>query len=159
MKETIFQPLALFEEHKNFSTDENVNPNYIIPKQFMYRLQKLMDEYVGGVSSNFSFNKASLIRADELFVFLKEDSEKLAARDLYELLRVWENKHRLWQAEAHLKAVAFREETRWPGYYFRTDFPTLQEEDWLCFVNMKWDPTTDEWSVFKKPILNLFGIE
>lgn len=159
MKETIFQPLALFEEHKNFSTDENVNPNYIIPKQFMFRLQKLMDEYVGGVSSNFSFNKASLERAAELFVFLKEDSEKLAARDLYELLRVWENKHRLWQAEAHLKAVMFREETRWPGYYFRTDFPTLQEEDWLCFVNMKWNPTNDEWSIFKRPILNLFGIE
>ena len=159
MKETIFQPLALFEEHKNFSTDENVNPNYIIPKQFMFRLQKLMDEYVGGVSSNFSFNQASLDKAAELFVLLKEDSEKLAARDLYELLRVWENKHRLWQAEAHLKAVAFREETRWPGYYFRTDYPTLKEEDWLCFVNMKWDPTKDEWSVFKKPILNLFNID
>ena len=159
IKETIFQPLTLFEENKNFSTDENVNPNYIIPKQFMYRLQKMMDEYVGGVSSNFSFNKASLDRAAELFVFLKEDSEKLAARDLYELLRVWENKHRLWQAEAHLKAVTFREETRWPGYYFRTDFPTLQEKDWLCFVNMKWDPTKDEWSVFKRPILNLFGID
>lgn len=159
MKETIFQPLALFEEHKNFSTDENVNPNYIMPKQFMYRLQKLMDEYVGGVSSNFSFNKASLDKAAELFVFLKEDAEKLAARDLYELLRVWENKHRLWQAEAHLKAVAFREETRWPGYYFRTDFPNLKEEDWLCFVNMTWNPTNNEWSLFKRPILDLFGIE
>jgi len=158
MKEVIIQPLALFEQYKDFSTDENVNPNYIIPKQYMFRLQKIMDEYVGGVSSNFATNKASLDRAAELLVFLKEDGEKLAARDLYELLRVWENKHRLWQAESHLRAVAFREETRWPGYYFRTDYPTLNE-DWECFVNMKWDPIKDEWSVFKRPVLNLFGIE
>ncbi|OLN25303.1 Adenylylsulfate reductase alpha-subunit [Desulfosporosinus metallidurans] len=151
--------MALFEEFKGFSTDENVNPNYIIPKQFMFRLQKLMDEYVGGAGSNFATNEASLTRGAELLGFLKEDSEKLAARDLYELLRVWENKHRLWQAEAHLRAVEFRKETRWPGYYFRTDYPTLDEENWLCFVNMKVDPATNEWSVFKRPIINMFGVE
>ena len=159
LKEKIYAPLALFEEHKNFTTDENVNPNYILPKMFMMRLQKIMDEYVGGAGSNFSFNQASLTRAAELLEFLKEDQEKLAAKDLYELLRVWENKHRIWQAEAHLRAVSFREETRWPGYYFRTDFPLMDEENWNCFVNMKWDATTNEWSVFKRPILNPFGIE
>lgn len=159
IKEKIYQPLALFEEHKNYTTDENVNPNYILPKMFMMRLQKIMDEYVGGAGSNFAFNAASLTRASELLEFLKEDQEKLAAKDLYELLRVWENRHRLWQAEAHVRAVSFREETRWPGYYFRTDFPKLDEENWLCFVNMKWDPANDQWSVFKRPILNLFGIE
>ncbi len=159
LKEVTFQPLALFEEFKGFSTDENVNPNYIIPKQFMFRLQKLMDEYVGGANSNFATNEASLKRGAELLEFLKEDSAKLAARDLYELLRVWENKHRLWQAEAHLRAVEFRKETRWPGYYFRTDYPTIDEENWLCFVNMKVDPATNEWSVFKRPIINMFGVE
>jgi len=159
LKEKIYQPLALFEANKNFTTDENVNPNYIMPKMFMMRLQKIMDEYVGGVSSNFALNTASLAKATELLEFMKEDQDKLAAKDLYELLRVWENRHRLWQAEAHIRAVAFREETRWPGYYFRTDFPKLDEENWLCFVNMKWDPESDQWSVFKRPILNMFGVE
>ena len=159
MKATIVQPLELYEAHKDFSTDPSVNPNYILPKQYMFRLQKIMDEYVGGANSNFATNKASLDRAAELLVFLKEDGEKLAAKDLYELLRVWENKHRFWQAESHLRAVAYREETRWPGYYFRTDYPTLNEEDWLCFVNMKWDPQTNEWSVFKRPVINMFGVE
>ena len=46
----------------------------------MFRLQKIMDEYVGGVSSNFASNAASLDRAAELLVFLKEDGEKLAAQ-------------------------------------------------------------------------------
>lgn len=155
LKATTYKPLALFEENKNYSTDEETNPYYILPKMYMFRLQKLMDEYVGGVSSNFSFNKLSLERGMELLQFLKEDSEKLAARDLHELMRCWENIHRTWQAESHLRTVLFREETRWPGYYFRTDFPTLDEENWLCFVNCKWDPDSNEWSVFKKPIIRL----
>jgi adenylylsulfate reductase subunit A len=32
----------------------------------------------------------------------------------------------------------------------------MDEENWLCFVNCKWDPNTGEWSVFKKPIIRLF---
>jgi len=158
LKAKIYEPLTIFEENKDFTTCETVNPNYIMPQMFMMRLQKIMDEYVGGAGSNFSFNQASLTKASELLEFLKEDQEKLAARDLYELLRVWENRHRIWQAEAHLRAVSFREESRWPGYYLRTDFPAMDEENWDCFVNMKWDPTNNEWSVFKRPILNPFEI-
>jgi len=158
MKAITFKPLELYEQFKDFSTDPSVNPNYILPKQFMFRLQKLMDEYVGGANVYFCMNSASLERAAELFAFLKEDSEKLAAADVYELLRVWENKHRMWQAEAHLRAVTFREETRWPGYYIRTDLPVLDDENWHCFVNMKWDPNNNEWSVFKKPVIDMFGV-
>lgn len=159
IKEETYKPFTIYEENKGFSTDESVNPNYILPKMFMFRLQKIMDEYVGGVSSSFRFNQASLDKAMELLAFLKEDADKLAAKDLHELMRVWENKHRIWQAEAHTRSVMFREETRWPGYYFRTDFPKMDEENWHCFVNIKWDPKTNEWSVFKRPVLDLFGIE
>lgn len=158
MKALTFKPLDIYEQYKDFSTDPNVNPNYILPKQFMFRLQKLMDEYVGGANVYFCMNAASLEKAAELFEFLKEDSEKLAAKDVYELLRVWENKHRMWQAESHLRAVTFREETRWPGYYIRTDKPTIDEENWHCFVNMKWDPNTKEWSVFKRPVIDMFDV-
>lgn len=159
MKATVYKPLEIYEQYKDFSTDPTVNPNYILPKQFMFRLQKLMDEYVGGANVYFCMNQASLDRAAELFQFLKEDAEKLAAKDVYELLRVWENKHRMWQAEAHLRAVTFREETRWPGYFIRTDMPGLDEENWHCFVNMKWDPNSNEWSVFKRPVIDMFGVK
>lgn len=155
LKARTYKPLEIFEAHKDFTTDPEVNPNYILPKMFMFRLQKMMDEYVGGVTANFSTNKPSLDRAMELLGFLKEDAEKLAARDLHELMRCWENIHRMWQAEAHIRSVMFREETRWPGYYFRADFPKMDEENWLCFVNCKWDPNTGEWDVFKKPIIRL----
>jgi adenylylsulfate reductase subunit A len=42
LSEEIWKPLAIFEEHKGATTDPDINPNYIRPKQFMYRLQKIM---------------------------------------------------------------------------------------------------------------------
>jgi adenylylsulfate reductase subunit A len=87
---------------------------------------------------------------------LKEDSEKLAAEDLHELMRCWENIHRMWQAEAHVRTILFREETRWPGYYYRADTPKIDNDNWLKFANIKWDPKTGEWSAFTKDIIHIF---
>jgi adenylylsulfate reductase subunit A len=154
LKKKILNPLDLYEEHKAFS-DGDVNPNFIKPMQFMFRLQKIMDEYVGGVSSSFTTNKPSLDRALELLAFLKEDSEKLGAEDVHELMRCWENVQRMWQAEAHARTILFREETRWPGYYFRADNPKMDEQNWKCFVNCRWDPGTGEWEMMKKDIIPL----
>jgi adenylylsulfate reductase subunit A len=75
----VLKPLETFEQNRKLTTDEDVNPNYIKPRSFMFRLQKIMDEYAGGVTAQFSTNKAQLERALELLAFLKEDSEKLAA--------------------------------------------------------------------------------
>ena len=52
---------------------------------------------------------------------LKEDSQKMRAKDLHELLRAWENYHRILTAEAHMKHIQFREEKPFPGFYYRTD--------------------------------------
>jgi adenylylsulfate reductase subunit A len=145
----------MYEEHKEASSDPNINPNYIKPKMFMFRLQKMMDEYAGGVTAQFKTSKANLDKALELLTFLKEDSENLAAEDLHELMRCWENVQRMWQAEVHVHTILFREETRWPGYYFRTDFPKLDEDNWRCFVNATWDRETDQWKMEKKPVINL----
>jgi adenylylsulfate reductase subunit A len=123
---------------------------------FMFRLQKIMDEYAGGVTAQFTTNKALLTRALELLAFLKEDSKKLAAADLHELMRCWENVHRMWQAEAHVRTVLFREETRWPGYYFRADAPKMDQEKWRVFANCKYDPGTGQWATLTRPVLSIF---
>jgi len=156
LKEQMFKPLGLFEEHSGVTTDPDINPEYIRPKMFMFRLQKMMDEYVGGVTSQFTTNEACLNRALELLGMLKEDSEKLGAADLHELMRCWENIQRMWQAEAHTRTILFREETRWPGYYRRADFPKMDEDNWHCFANYRWDPAKDEWEMIKRPMLHVF---
>jgi adenylylsulfate reductase subunit A len=154
MAKKIVAPMELFEQNKKGTSDPDINPNYCKPKMFMFRLQKIMDEYAGGVSSQFRTSKAQLEKALDLLTLLREDSEKLAAEDLHELMRCWENVHRMWQAEAHVRTILFREETRWPGYYFRTDTPKMQS-DWKVFANCKYDAKADKWEMMKRPIVDL----
>ncbi|MFH2050482.1 MAG: adenylyl-sulfate reductase subunit alpha, partial [bacterium] len=156
MKKVILAPLDRFAEFKGASTDPDTNPNYIRPKMFMFRLQKIMDEYAGGVSTQFTTSKVLLERGLELLAFLKEDSDKLAAEDLHELMRCWENIHRMWQAEAHVRTILFREETRWPGYYFRADCPSMKD-DWAVFANCKYNRASGEWEMMKRDIKYIFG--
>ncbi|MHC4128319.1 MAG: adenylyl-sulfate reductase subunit alpha [Planctomycetota bacterium] len=152
LKAEILKPLETFEQHKGATTDPDINPNYIRPTQFMYRLQKIMDEYAGGVSSQFQTNDKLLEKGMELLGYLKEDSTSLAALNLHELMRCWENVHRMYQADAHMRSILFREETRWPGYYFRADKPSMDNKNWLAFCNCVYDRNTGEWTMMKKPV-------
>ncbi len=155
LRTRILKPLDLYDQHKNYTVDPDINPNYIRPKQYMFRLQKLMDEYAGGVSTSFTTNKQLLEKGLELMDFLREDSENLGAENLHELMRCWENVHRTWQAEAHIRTILFREETRWPGYYFRADCPEMKKE-WEVFANCVYHTDTDKWEMIKRPIEHIY---
>ncbi|MFH1810472.1 MAG: adenylyl-sulfate reductase subunit alpha [Pseudomonadota bacterium] len=156
LKDLVLKPLKLFEESQKKSTQADVNPGYIRSNQFRMRLQKLMDEYAGGVTAQFTTSGKQLEKALELLKVLNEDSASLGAKDLHELMRCWENYHRMYQAEAHVRTMLFREETRWPGYYFRSDKPKMSN-DWNVFVNCAMDPKTEEWKMKKVPIKYLFA--
>ncbi|MFH2036932.1 MAG: adenylyl-sulfate reductase subunit alpha [Candidatus Zixiibacteriota bacterium] len=155
LKARILRPIELFEEKGKMTSDPDINPDYIKPKMFMFRLQKIMDEYAGGVSTQFTTSKVLLEKGLELLAFLKEDAEKLAAENLHELMRAGENVHRMWQAEAHVRTILFREETRWPGYYFRSDLPSMKD-DWKVFANCKWNPAGDKWEMIKRDIQYIY---
>ncbi len=152
LKAQILKPLDTFAQHSKTTTDPDVNPNYIRPTQFMYRLQKIMDEYAGGVSSQFKTSGKLLEKGMELLGYLKQDAACLAAEDLHELMRCWENVHRMFQADAHMRSILFREETRWPGYYFRSDKPSMDNTNWLAFVNCTYDRKTEQWAMRKRPV-------
>jgi adenylylsulfate reductase subunit A len=155
MKAAVYKPLNLYAENKDKTTQEDINPAYIVPKMFMMRLQKMMDEYAGGVTAQFTTSKQNLEKCLELLGMLKEDSANLGAKDLHDLMRAWENTHRMYQAEAHVRTILFREETRWPGYYFRTDTPKM-DPSWEVFANCKMDPKSEEWEMKKVDIKKIF---
>ena len=152
LREQILKPLDNFEQYKDVTTAPDVNPNYIRDKQYMYRLQKIMDEYAGGVSSQFKTSDKLLEKGMELLDFLKEDAPKLAAENLHQLMRCWEAVHRTYQAEAHMRSILFREETRWPGYYFRADKPSMDNQNWLAFCNCVYNRDSGEWKMIKRPV-------
>jgi adenylylsulfate reductase, subunit A len=151
----IWKPVNNFLEHKDKTTDIDVNPHYISPRNLQFRLQKLMDEYVAGISTYYTCNEKSLEVGLELLTMTKEDSANMRAKDLHELLRAWENDHRIITAEAHLRHIQFRKESRYPGFYYRTDFPKLDEENWKVFVNSKINQETGVWDVFTRPHVDL----
>ena len=153
--EEIYAPVKTFLEHKDYTTAIDVNPHYITPKMLQFRLQKIMDEYVGGVSTMYQTNGKMLDIAAKKLVMLKEDSLKMRAKDLHELLRAWENYHRIIAAEAHMQHIKFREETRYPGYYYRADFLDLDDDNWRVFVNSTYNVETGEWNLRKVPYVQL----
>jgi adenylylsulfate reductase subunit A len=153
--EEIYRPVKTFLEHKGYTTAIDVNPHYITPKMLQFRLQKIMDEYVAGVGTWYQTNAKMLEIAEKKLRMIKEDSLKMRAKDLHELLRAWENYHRIIAAEAHMKHIQFREETRYPGYYYRTDFLDIDDNNWKCFVNSTYDRETGEWSLKKVPYAQL----
>jgi len=143
--EEIYAPVRTFLEHKDYTTDINVNPHFITPKMLQTRLQKIMDEYVAGISTLYQTNATMLNIAERKLEMLREDAKKLRAKDLHELLRAWENFHRILAAMAHMKHIQFREETRYPGYYYRADHLAIDDENWKCFVNSTYNKNTGEW--------------
>ncbi len=148
--EEVYKPVRTFLEHKDYTTAIDVNPNYITPKMLQFRLQKIMDEYVAGVATYYTTNANMLGVAEEKLNMLKEDAEKMRAKDLHELLRAWENYHRILTAEAHMKHIQFRQESRYPGFYYRMDKNFVDEENWHCFVNSVYDKTSKQWNCFKR---------
>jgi adenylylsulfate reductase subunit A len=153
--EEIYRPVKNFLEHKDYTTAIDINPHYITPKMLQFRLQKIMDEYVGGVATWYQTNAKMLELAEKKLEMIKEDAQKMRAKDLHELLRAWENYHRIMAAEAHMKHIQFRQETRYPGYYYRTDYNFIDDDNWKCFVNSRYDRDSKRWELKKVPYKQL----
>ena len=84
-KEIIFKPLENYTVGRNEITGGTVSPSYISPIQGLQRLQKIMDEYVGGISYNYMTNENTLKRGLELLDWLQEDLENVGAEDYHQL--------------------------------------------------------------------------
>ena len=99
-------------------------------------MQKVMDNYAGGISTHYQFNGRQLALADEKIRQLIELTDELNATDMHELMFIYELKERLLvclSVIAHLKA---RKETRWHSFAENLDYPEKSDE-WLKYVNSK----------------------
>ena len=154
-KKLVYQPWYTWQECKDESTDPTVNPYCITPKNFMDRLVKHTDEYGGGCATMYMTSEAMLNEGFKLLDMLEEDAKKLAARDLHELMRAWEQYHRLWTVRLHMQHIEFRKESRYPGFYYRSDYMGIDDSTWLCFVNSRYDPEQNQVTLFKRPYIKI----
>jgi adenylylsulfate reductase subunit A len=155
LKKTIYQPLENYQVGRNEIVSGTVSPSYILPIQGLQRLEKVMDEYVGGISVNYMTNDKLLLRGIDLLNTMEEDFEHIGAEDLHQLQRAWELKHRLLASQSVAQHTLFREETRWPGYYYRGDHMKLDDDNWHCLTLSQRDRETGEWIMEKAPVYHL----
>ena len=120
------------KKYENFLNNQD---NYYTSDDLEEAMQKVMDEYAGGISTYYRFNEAGLDIADQKIAVLAKLADNLSASDNYELMKIYELKERLDVCRvliAHLKA---RKETRWPVFDSNTDYPEKSEKFKDVFVN------------------------
>ncbi len=154
-KVQIYKPLETYTVGRNEIVGGSVSPSYILPMPGLQRLQKLMDEYCGGVTVNYMTNDKLLTMGLKKIKILEEDLEKVAAEDIHQLLRAWELKHRHRTSESVFHHTLFRKETRWPGYYYRGDAMKLDDENWHVLTVSHRDRITGEYTMEKAPCYHL----
>jgi len=152
LERAIYEPLENYRVGRNEIVAGTVSPSYLLPIHGLQRLEKIMDEYVGGIGANYMTNSKLLDRGLELLAMLREDMSHMGAEDLHQLQRVWELNHRLRASESVTHHTLFRKETRWPGYYYRGDHMKLDDENWHCFTLSRYDRDTGHWDLEKAPV-------
>ena len=81
--------------------------------------------------------------------------DSVGAEDYHQLMRAWELKHRALTSQCVTEHTLFREETRWPGYYYRGDHMKLDDENWHCLTVSRRDPKTGKFSMEKVPVYHI----
>lgn len=99
-------------------------------------MQKVMDNYAGGISTHYQFNGKQLKLAKEKINQLISLSKDISASDMHELMFVYELRERLTVCLSVIAHLEARKETRWHSFAENLDYPEKSDE-WLKYVNSK----------------------
>ncbi|MBW7898791.1 Succinate dehydrogenase flavoprotein subunit [Candidatus Brocadiaceae bacterium B188] len=124
----------------------------ISPAEARERLQKIMDEYAGGISMNYALHEERLLEARRLLKGLKDRMKDLFAVNHYSLVEALECIDRVDVAKVLVEHLIYRKETRWACYQTRLDYPEKDNSRWLTFVNSVYNPKTDEIFMIERPL-------
>lgn len=107
-------------------------------EQLEEAMQKVMDSYAGGITVNYQFNEKQLALADEKLLQLQQLAINLRAKDLHELMFIYELKERLLVARALIAHLSARKETRWHTFNENLDYPETDEK-YFKYVNSTYE--------------------
>ncbi len=112
------------------------NESVIDTEQLEEAMQKIMDEYAGGISTDYQYNEERLKLAAEKIEALEPLANKLAAKNTDELLHIYELKERLVVCKAVIAHLRARKETRWHSFAEHMDYPGKTKE-FEKYINSK----------------------
>ncbi|MCD7744049.1 MAG: adenylyl-sulfate reductase subunit alpha [Lachnospiraceae bacterium] len=100
-------------------------------------MQAIMDQYAGGIRTDYRYNETGLREADRRIRLLQEEIPSLRAETMYDLLRIYELRERLVVCRTLLAHMAARKETRWHGFAENTDYPRTDPQ-FETYVNSRY---------------------
>lgn len=106
-------------------------------------MQKVMDEYAGGISKNYVFNSTKLYIAREKIEKLLDLSNSLRAKEMRELLQIFEVIDRLYVCKVLIVHLLARKETRWKCYGENADYKE-KDDSLLKYINTRYRDGTVE---------------
>lgn len=115
----------------HFEADDNAS---MTAHDIEEAMQKVMDEYAGGIRTDYRYNAARLDLAEERIEQLEALVPALHAEEAFDLLHIYEVRERLTVCRiliAHLRA---RKETRWHIFGENADYPE-QSDDYALYIN------------------------
>lgn len=124
---------------------------YLTPWRLEERLQKIMDEYAGGISTGYKYNTAGLLRARQELAWLGQDLLRMSCADNYQLLQAVEVAERWLLSRALVEHLLYRRESRWPAYQQYQDYPERDDQRWLCFINSRYRLEADDFLLEEVP--------
>lgn len=113
------------------------NPQGLLTtEQLEETMQKIMDQYAGGIATDYRYNESRLALAKEKITSLQNLVDGLAAEDMDDLLRIYEVKERLVVCQVVIAHLLARKETRWHSFAENADYPE-KNADWEKYVNSR----------------------
>lgn len=101
-------------------------------------MQKVMDEYAGGIRTDYRYNESRLNIARQKIKDLQSILTTLAAEDMDDLLRIYEIRERLVVCQVLIEHLLARKETRWHSFGENADYPEINES-YKKYVNSVMD--------------------
>ena len=125
-------------------------PGNLTVEQLEEAMQKTMDEYAGGIHTDYRYNASCLKLADEKIQHIETLLPQLAAEGPYELLKIYELRERLTVCRALIAHLLARHETRWHTFGENADYPQ-QSEDGLCYINSRLEHGA--FHIYRRPLV------
>ncbi len=107
---------------------------FYTPRQLETAMQKTMDEYAGGLRTDYRYNRKGLETAKEKIEELIRLLPDATVRDTDDLLALYEVRERLIVSQVLIAHLDARKETRWHGFQENADYPEKKTE-YECFIN------------------------
>lgn len=111
-------------------------PSLVTTEQLEETMQKIMDQYAGGISTDYQYNEVKLNMAARKIADTEQLVKQLSAKDMDDLLRIYELRERLVVCRAVIAHLEARKETRWHSFAENTDYPQ-KSDAWLKYVNSR----------------------